>query len=129
MKIDLVKLAGAKLWDLIVRCITCFVENECIPIELKIEKMVLLYKSAGEICKLDNYRGIFLRNIILSIYQKWLYVTSAPIIDSNGTEFAFGGRRDRSVQEALLILKLIQDHSKWTGQPLFIKFMDVEIFF
>ena len=124
MTIDLVKLGGEKVWDLIFRCIKCFVEAENIPIKMRIEKMVLLYKFAGEIHVLDNYRGIFLRNIILSVYQKWLYSQYAPTVDSNGTENAFGGRSKRSVQEALLILRLIQDHSKWTGSDIFIKFMD-----
>ena len=129
MTIDLVKLGGEKIWDLIFRCVVCLVEAEKLPVDMRIEKMVLLYKMAGEISKLDNYRGIFLRNIILSVYQKWLYSKSAPVVDSNGTEFAFGGRSKRSVQEALLILRLIQDHAMWTGQDIFIKFLDIEKFF
>ncbi len=129
MKIDLVKLAGEKVWEVIYRCIKCLADKEELPMLMRIEKMVLLYKGAGEIYKLDNYRGIFLRHIILSLYQKWLYSKSAPVIDSNGTEYAFGGRADRSVQEELLIVKLIQDHMKWTDSTLYIKFMDVEKFF
>ena len=91
--------------------------------------MILLYKHAGEIDVLDNYRGIFLRHVILSIIQKWLYTHNAGIVDSNGSELAFGGRVDRSVQEALLIVRLIQDHAWWSGESLFIKFMDVQKFF
>jgi hypothetical protein len=129
MSIDLVKLGGEKIWKMIYRCIECLVVNESLPDKMRIENMVLLYKHAGEIHKLDNYRGIFLRHIILSIYQKWLYSKCAPVVDSNGTEFAFGGRSGRSVQEALLIVKLVQDHMCWTGSGVYIKFMDVQKFF
>ena len=129
MSIDLVKLGGEKLWDLIYRCICWCYEAEEIPLEMRIEKMILLYKNAGQIDILDNYRGIFLRHIILSILQKWLYSKNACIMDMNGSELAFGGRVKRCVQEALLIVKLIQDHARWTGESLFMKFMDVQKFF
>ena len=129
MTIDLVKVGGEKLWHLIYRCVCYCYEAEDLPYELRIEKMILLYKNAGAIDELDNYRGIFLRHIILSILQKWLYLQNAPTLDMNGSELAFGGRVKRSVQEALLIVKLVQDHARWTGEPLFIKFMDVQKFF
>ena len=129
MSIDLVKLGGEKLWDLIFRCVCWCFEAEEIPLDMRIEKMILLYKHAGEIDVLDNYRGIFLRHVILSIIQKWLYTHNAGIVDSNGSELAFGGRVDRSVQEALLIVRLIQDHAWWSGESLYIKFMDVQKFF
>ena len=105
MTIDLVKVGGEKLWHLIYRCVCYCYEAEDLPYKLRIEKMILLYKNAGAIDELDNYRGIFLRHIILSILQKWLYLQNAPTLDMNGSELAFGGRVKRSDQEALLIVK------------------------
>jgi hypothetical protein len=92
-------------------------------------KMTLLFKSNGIIDNINDYRGIFLRNIILSILQKWLYEKNAGTVDENGSEYACGGRKERSATEALLIVKLIQDYSKWTNQQIVIKFLDVEKFF
>ena len=92
MSIDLVKLAGERLWDVIFRCICWCYEAEEVPLQLRIEKMVILYKNAGEIDLLDSYRGIFLRHIILSIMQKWLYAQNSRTLDRNGSELAFGGR-------------------------------------
>ena len=86
--------------------LACF-DIEDIPIQMKIEKMVLLYKNAGELFDMDNYRGIFIRSVILSILQKWLYSKCSPIVDSNGSENAFGGRVKRSVKEVLLIVIII----------------------
>ena len=129
MAIDLVKLGGERLWDVIYRCILWCYEAENLPLELRIEKLILLYKNAGEINLLDNYRGIFLRHVILSLLQKGLYSRNARTLDENGSELAFGGRVERCVQEALLIVKLVQDHALWTGQKLYIKFMDVQKFF
>ena len=37
-----------------------------------------------------------------------------------------GGRKKRCVQDALLILKLVQDYSKWTKKQIIIEFLDVE---
>ena len=129
MSIDLIKRAGANVRKMIFRCISlCFKSTE-IPGEFRMEKLILLYKHKGKLDELDNYRGIFLRVIILTIYQKWLYTKCAPIADANGSESAFGGRTGKSTIEPLLIIKLVQDNAKWTGEQLIFKYMDVEKFF
>ena len=91
--------------------------------------MILLYKHKGKLDELDNYRGIFLRLILLTIYQKWLYLKCAPVVDQSGSETAFGGRKGKSTMNPLLIVKLVQDHAKWTKEQIIFKFMDVEKFF
>ncbi len=100
-----------------------------IPSKLRTENMAILYKNKGELSKMDNYRGIFIRIIILSILQKWMYTKCSPVVDKNGSEYAFGGRKGRSHKEALLLLRLFQDHSRWTKQPLILNFLDVTKFF
>ena len=91
--------------------------------------MILLYKHKGKLDELDNYRGIFLRLILLTIYQKWLYLKCAPVVDQSGSETAFGGRKGKSTMNPLLIVKLVQDHARWTKEQIIFKFMDVEKFF
>ena len=60
-----------------------------------------------------------------------MYFKCSPVVDANGSELAFGGRKGRSVKEALLVLKLIQDCSNWMKSQTvkLIKFLDVEKFF
>ena len=129
MSIDLVKKAGINFRRMVHRCVyLCFVSKE-IPDEFRIEKMILLYKHKGKLDELDNYRGIFLRLIFLTIYQKWLYVKCAPVVDQHGSETAFGGRKGKSTMNPLLIIKLVQDHARWTKEQIIFKFMDVEKFF
>ena len=129
MSIELIKKAGFNVKKMIFRCVNlCFRSSE-IPEAFRIEKMILLYKHKGKLDELDNYRGIFLRLIILSIYQKWLYSKCAPIADSNGSESAFGGRKGKSTIEPHLLIKLIQDNANWTKEQIIFKFMDVEKFF
>ena len=41
-------------------------------------------------------------NVIVSVYQKWLYSRNAPTVDANGSEYACGGRKNRAGMEALL---------------------------
>ena len=126
---DLVQLGGESLAKLIHRCIYTCCMQEDIPLQLKVEKITLLYKNSGELSDIDNYRGIFIRCLILSLTQKWLYQKCAPVVDLNGSEYAFGGRTKRSVKELLLIVKLVQDHAKWTKRPLVLKFLDIRKFF
>ena len=123
------KLGGRKISSLTHRFIlTCFRQN-AIPNLLREQKMSLLLKNKGVIDEIDDYRGIFLRHFFLSVYQKWLYQRNSKIVDESGSEFACGGRRERSVMDALLILKLVQDYARWTKQIVVMKFLDVEKFF
>lgn len=129
LTIDLAKLCGKKISSLIHRCIlTCFQQN-MLPSLLREEKMILLLKNKGVIDTINDYRGIFLRHLILSIYQKWLYIKNSSTVDSTGSENAFGGRSGRSGMEALLVVKLIQDYAKWTKKEVVIEFLDIEKFF
>ena len=129
LSIDLVKLCSDTMTKVIHRCVLlCFKQN-VFPEKFQIEKMTLLLKNKGIIDNINDYRGIFLRNVIVSVYQKWLYNRNAPTVDANGTEYACGGRKERSGLEALLIVKLIQDYARWTKTPIILKFLDVEKFF
>lgn len=129
MTIDLVKLCGEKMVQLVYRCILMCFRMNIFPETLQKEKLILILKSNGVIDDINDYRGIFIRNLIVSVYQKWLYSRNAPVVDKNGTENAFGGRVERSGLEALLVVKLIQDYAMWTKNTIFIKFLDVEKFF
>ena len=128
MSIDLVKLGGKKLAEVIHRCILKCIKLNTLPLIFREEKLTLILKNNGTIDDINDYRGIFLRNIILSIFQKWLYSVNSGKVDKSGSEYACGGRTERSVQEALLIVKLIQDYSNWTKQQIIIEFLDVEKF-
>ena len=129
LSIDLVKLGGERLAAVIHRCIVKCIRLNTIPVLFREEKMTILFKNKGKIDNINDYRGIFLRNIILSIFQKWLYNKNAVKVDNAGSEYACGGRQKRSGLEALLIVKLVQDYSKWTNKQIVIKFMDIEKFF
>ena len=129
MTSDLVKLGGDSIIGLIHRVIlACCMKND-IPEGMRDEKMVLLYKNKGQLTDLDNYRGIFIRLLCLSVLQKWLYQKCSPLVEMHGSEYAFGGRKERSVSEVLLIVRLVQDYSHWMKQPLILKFLDVAKFF
>ena len=129
MTSELVKLGGDNVIRLIHRVILSCCMDENIPDQMRNEKLVLIYKNKGTLTDLDNYRGIFLRLLCLSILQKWLYQKCSPIVEICGSEYAFGGRKERSVNEVLLIVRLVQDYSNWKKQPLIMKFLDVTKFF
>ena len=129
LTIDLAKLCGKKISSIVYRCILLCFRNNVLPNLLREEKMTLLLKSKGIIDNINDYRGIFLRNLIVSVYQKWLYIRNSITVDKSGSEYACGGRKGRSVMDALLVIKLIQDYAKWTKKEVVIEFLDVEKFF
>ena len=65
MTIDLVKLGGEKIFRVIHRCIVMCVRQNVLPTKLREEKMTLLYKNKGQMDNINDYRGIFLRYIVL----------------------------------------------------------------
>ena len=68
LSIDLAKLGGKKISHFIYRCILICFQRNVIPDVLRKEKMVLLLKSRGVIDNINDYRGIFIRNVIVSVY-------------------------------------------------------------
>ena len=129
LSIDLAKLGGDRISSVIYRCIlTCYRRN-VIPNLFREEKMTLILKSKGVLDMINDYRGIFLRHLILSVLQKWMYKQNSGVVDGMGSEFAFGGRMKRCVSDALLVVKLVQDYALWTGKEVVLRFMDIEKFF
>ena len=128
LTIDMVKAGGKSLGMLIHRIIKKCITIEQIPKQMREEKMPLIHKK-GDLMEIDNYRGIFLREVILSIMQKWLFNESSPVVEQKGSDFAFGGRKGKSTRQALLIIRLIQDHAEWTESNIVLKFLDIEKFF
>ena len=129
MTSDLIKIGGDNVIGLIHRIIvSCCMKND-IAEDMRSEKLVLIYKNKGQLIDLDNYRGIFIRLLCLSVLQKWLYQKCSPMVEMRGSEYAFGGRIERSVSEVLLIVRLVQDYSHWKKEPLILKFLDVTKFF
>ena len=126
MNNDLVKLGGDAVVKVVWRCLSACFDQANVPDHFRKEIMVLLYKHSGELNNIDNYRGIFLRLVILAVYQKWLYTKCSPVLDKKGSEYAFGGRKGRSGSEALLVLKLVEDHAKWSKTQIIIKFLDIQ---
>ena len=126
MSIELVKIPGEKLRRAIFRCIRLCHRKQDLPDDFRIERMILLYKQKEKLDDLDNYRRLFLRLIIVTIYEKWLFSKCVLIADKNGNGAAFGGRKGKDTLEPLLIIKLVQDHARWTKKQFIFKFIDVE---
>ena len=118
MSIDLVKLCDKKMVGVIYRCILMCFRRNMFPEVFQNERMTLLLKNKGVMDLINDYRGIFIRHVIVSVYQKWMYQRNAPVVDENGSEYACGGRKERAGIEALLILKLVQDYARWTKKEV-----------
>lgn len=129
MTSDLVKLSGESMIKMIHRFVVRCCQHDKIPEGMREEKLVILYKNKGQLTDIDNYRGIFIRLLCISLIQKWLFLKCSPTVDHHGSELAFGGRKGRCVAEVLLIVRLIQDYCHWSKQPLILKFLDITKFF
>ena len=83
--------------------------NMCItegyfPIELKIAKVIPLFKNKGNVTDMVNYRPISMLSIFSKIFEKLLHKSIVDHLDSNQllNECQYGFRKRRSTLHALL---------------------------
>ena len=89
--------------------ILCKLFNKCIsegyfPKELKIAKVIPLFKNKGNISDLCNYRPISMLSAFSKIFEKLLHKSIVEHLDSHGilNDSQYGFRKKRSTLHALL---------------------------
>ena len=89
--------------------ILCKLFNKCafegyFPKELKVAKVIPLFKNKGEISDICNYRPISMLPVFSKIFEKLLHKTITDHLDSNSilNDSQYGFRKKRSTLHALL---------------------------
>jgi hypothetical protein len=98
-----------------------------IPRKWKLIVQSMLYK-AGDETDLNNYRAISLGEAMLKLLDKIVERISARFVDRHRliSKMQFGFQRERTVQQALLILDQIIDHATRNKLQVFITLLDIK---
>ena len=119
--------AGPSLRKNLLKMINYFWVNENIPSKLKTLYIKSMYKGKGDICELENQRGLFLSSTIIKFYEKMMYNRAYPMTENHGfSEYQSGGRKKHSPTDQVFIIRTLQEYYMYRGKPYFIEFCDLQ---
>ena len=72
------------------------------PDFMQFVNIVCIYKGKGDKMDLQNDRGIFLVNVIKSIFMKMVWSEVYDILDDNMSDSNVGGRKKKTIGSALI---------------------------
>ena len=121
------KLISSKLSPQLVKIFNVCMKDGYFPNELKIAKVIPLYKHKGSINDICNYRPISMLSVFSKIFEKLIHKEIMSFLDANSTlsDCQFGFRAKHSTAHALINaishLQLAMDSGK-SALGLFIDF-------
>jgi hypothetical protein len=87
--------------------------------------IVCIYKGKGEKMDLQNDRGIFIVNVLKSIFMKMVWSFVYDILDQNMSDSNVGGRKKKSIRNHLFIINgIINDVLHGKREPVDIEIID-----
>ena len=75
---------------------------------------------------LNNYRGIFLTNILSKIFEKIVYSRMYNNISNYISPFQVGSKKNQRTNDNMFLLRGAIDHPLYTNSPLTIIFYDFQ---
>ena len=95
------------------------------PEFMQFVNIVCIYKGKGEKMDLQNDRGIFIVNVLKSIFMKMVWSFVYEILDQNMSDSNVGGRRKKSIRNHLFIINgIINDVLHGKREPVDIEIID-----
>lgn len=107
---------------------TAILEQEKIPEQWKINKVILLHKK-GQRDKISNYRPITLSPTLYKLFTKALQRRLKKLLDENQTEEQAGFRPGYSTTDHLHTVNLLLEKSNEYNIPLYMAFIDYSLAF
>ena len=101
--------AGNDLVNSLVKMMTSVKSWLIAPDLMQNELIYSVYKNKGKKDDLNHDRGIFIMNIIRSIFDRLVYKDEYPIIDENMSKCNVGSRKRRNHRNNLFILYAIMN--------------------
>lgn len=123
--VEFFKWLNAENLELLLEILNACWEFETIPSEMELANVITLYKK-GKVDDPANYRPISLLNTTYKIYASLIQTRLAEELEKKIWKSQFGFRKSKSTQEALFILRRIQDFAETSGEKLFLVFLDWE---
>ena len=124
---ELIINSGTNLKKNLLKMINYFWMKENIPTKLKTLYIKSMYKGKGDICELENQRGLFLSSNIIKTYEKMIYNRTYPKTESEGfSKYQCGGRKYHSPTDQVFIIRTLQEYYAYRGKNYFIEFCDLQ---
>ena len=102
----------------------CWREGE-VPHDMRDANIVTLYKNNGDRDDCNNYRGIFLLNIVGKLFAKVVLMKLRVLAERIYTESKCGFRAKRAIIYMIFSLRQLQEKCREQGKPLYVAFIDL----
>ena len=118
--------AGSNLQENMLNMINAFWKAEQIPDELYEVEIKSLYKGKGDICNLENQRGLFLNSNIIKFLERMILNRATPKMENKMSPLQAGGRKGFSIREQVFIVRSIIDRYEYYKQEIYLQFIDLK---
>ena len=98
-------------------------QHQVLPFEWSNIWIRTLKKSKRPIKILNNYRGIFIVNIMSMISEKLLKYRLTPHLQQNMTKFQTDGVKEKGVTDNLFLMRGVIDRAKYLKQEVWFTFL------
>ncbi|CAG9116303.1 unnamed protein product [Plutella xylostella] len=123
---ELLKYGGEELHDLISELFVRMWEEERVPDDFKVSRIIALYKNKGDRSDCNSYRGISLLSAPGKAFARVLLNRLKQLSEKILPETQFGFRPDRGTCEAIFSVRQLQEKSREQGRQLYLCFVDLE---
>ena len=118
-------VGGADLVDSMLSLFLSIKKQISFPEFMQFVNIVCIYKGKGDKMDLQNDRGIFIVNVLKSIFMKNVWNSVYEILDQNMSDSNVGGRRNKSIRNHIFIINgIINDVLNGRRDPVDIEIID-----
>ena len=118
-------IAGEDLENSMLMMFNKMKDEITIPEFMNFVNIICIYKGKGSKMELKNDRGIFIVNVLKSIFMKMVWSDIYDILDENMSDSNIGGRKNKSIRNHILIVNgIINQVINGKACPIDIEIID-----
>ena len=119
------QVAGEDLENLMLKMFNKMKKDITIPEFMNFVNIVCIYKGNGSKLDLQNERGIFIINVLKSIFMKMVWKDIYDTLDENMSDSNIGGRKSKGIRNHILIVNgIINQVINGRACPIDIEIID-----
>ena len=118
-------VAGADLEKSLIKLFSKIKHEISFPEFMQFVNIVCIYKGKGDKMDLQNDRGIFIVNVIKSIFMKGVWSEVYDTLDENMSDSNVGGRKKKNIRNHVFIINgIINDVINGNADPIDVEIID-----
>ena len=127
IKGELIKNGGFTLRSYMIIWINKMLRNGKVPMTLKAGRVKLIYKKGSSFNPL-NYRPITISSVLLKVLTRLLNMRLMNLVEEKSllSDKQFGFRKERSTQDAILVVATAIEKAKADGDDAALAFIDLK---